>query len=669
MSSGSLQRPQPAVTSTSYSLQPPPQQQQQQQQRKNSVTFNPAGSNATFDTSFQFHRSSFHPNSNSNSNSNSTLLHEESEDDDSDAYETDSVADSSDQDSMQIPEDMTPEGTSGAHPTFMSMNRRPSQRKLSIQDDSSRRQTKRGCLSTASKRIRLLILSASFLVFIAIVIVIGVINAKDGDIKLQTSFVSTIPNSNGALSNFPVSQFPLAEGPQATLCDTRDFIQMFANVSSVDTNQGRFTLHVLFFPCGKFALRDPQMQARFMLRNPTTLLFNNIPITFPSNLPMPSQDISLKFASGDPNSYPFERYITNSFLVTGTFIDTTVPGNNTALQPVPVQLNIVGALQTFGISVSELFDVSPQGTGTTLSARLQIQRSFSTKFFSVFVMGVMWLLSLLTFALSLTPWARGYKIEPPALVIGTSLLFALPALRNAQPGIPAIGCTADVVSFFWCEMLTAVSASLLLSNYIWYSHKPPLNPLQGPPPTTTEKTGGSWTRSLNRFHKPLAPEKRISKSALSSSATDLKSTYTRRPSNASSISSTSTLRKRPAPSTTIKKEPQASILKPPSRPSTPTTTLPPVAPPRTSTPPPRPSTPTQPPKPVTVPSRKSLPPPAVSADPLPPLPVPKRVSSFALPGLDAGDLMQSESGGEVMPTTQQNGAVVVPGRGSSKVFG
>jgi hypothetical protein len=45
-------------------------------------------------------------------------------------------------------------------------------------------------------------------------------------------------------------------------------------------------------------------------------------------------------------------------------------------------------------------------------------------------------------------------------------LFAIPQLRNVQPGIPSIGCAADTLSFFWCMALIAFSLLLLMWNYI-----------------------------------------------------------------------------------------------------------------------------------------------------------------------------------------------------------
>jgi hypothetical protein len=61
----------------------------------------------------------------------------------------------------------------------------------------------------------------------------------------------------------------------------------------------------------------------------------------------------------------------------------------------------------------------------------------------------MWVLSLTILTLSATIWFRERKVEPPIISLCASLMFALPAIRNTQPGAPIIGCTADVGGFFW----------------------------------------------------------------------------------------------------------------------------------------------------------------------------------------------------------------------------
>ena len=89
---------------------------------------------------------------------------------------------------------------------------------------------------------------------------------------------------------------------------------------------------------------------------------------------------------------------------------------------------------------------------------------------------IMWALSLIALTLTVTLWFRDRKVEPPTISITTALLFALPAVRNTQPGAPVIGCTADVAGFFWNMALLSISAFLLMLNYIVkYQREKPLS--------------------------------------------------------------------------------------------------------------------------------------------------------------------------------------------------
>ncbi len=69
----------------------------------------------------------------------------------------------------------------------------------------------------------------------------------------------------------------------------------------------------------------------------------------------------------------------------------------------------------------------------------------------------MWVLSLTILTLAVTLWFRERKVEPGTIGISTGLLFALPAIRNTQPGAPIIGCIADTSGFFWNMALVALA--------------------------------------------------------------------------------------------------------------------------------------------------------------------------------------------------------------------
>jgi Domain of unknown function (DUF4436) len=56
----------------------------------------------------------------------------------------------------------------------------------------------------------------------------------------------------------------------------------------------------------------------------------------------------------------------------------------------------------------------------------------------------MWSLSLSIFVAAMSVWFREEKVELSLIAISTALLFALPNIRNSQPGIPpTAGTTSD----------------------------------------------------------------------------------------------------------------------------------------------------------------------------------------------------------------------------------
>ena len=71
------------------------------------------------------------------------------------------------------------------------------------------------------------------------------------------------------------------------------------------------------------------------------------------------------------------------------------------------------------------------------------------------------------FTLAVGMWIRGRKVEPPTIAASLGLLFALPGLRNAQPGVPVtVGTISDFIGFYWCMVLAGISCGLLILNYI-----------------------------------------------------------------------------------------------------------------------------------------------------------------------------------------------------------
>lgn len=46
-------------------------------------------------------------------------------------------------------------------------------------------------------------------------------------------------------------------------------------------------------------------------------------------------------------------------------------------------------------------------------------------------------------------FARKRDVPPPVIALFATMLFALPSVRNLQPGVPPIGASVDIIGFYW----------------------------------------------------------------------------------------------------------------------------------------------------------------------------------------------------------------------------
>ncbi|KAJ9088699.1 hypothetical protein DSO57_1020609 [Entomophthora muscae] len=101
-----------------------------------------------------------------------------------------------------------------------------------------------------------------------------------------------------------------------------------------------------------------------------------------------------------------------------------------------------------------------------------LQRPPTTLMICAFMAALMWVLAIAMANLAWDGVIYRREIPPPLLSIGIAMLFALPTLRNSQPGVPAMGCLIDMLGFFWSIVLISISASALIFNYV-LGWKPP----------------------------------------------------------------------------------------------------------------------------------------------------------------------------------------------------
>jgi hypothetical protein len=205
---------------------------------------------------------------------------------------------------------------------------------------------------------------------------------------------------------------------------------------------------------------------------PVRLILGSATVDFPANTVMADRPVS-QVTSGDVNWYPFDKFYVRYYM--GAFTSGS--------DPLPLTVFLFGAVQ--GFSVDAWF-LGLTDDGSQLWADIYVTRSGTSKVFAIIIFLVMWCLSVSIFLAAMSVWFRGKKVELPVIAISTALLFALPNVRNSQPGIPSVaGTTSDMVGFFWNLILVAISAVSLLVKYILQNKRE--RPM--PPPIDAESLG------------------------------------------------------------------------------------------------------------------------------------------------------------------------------------
>lgn len=140
----------------------------------------------------------------------------------------------------------------------------------------------------------------------------------------------------------------------------------------------------------------------------------------------------------------------------------TAAAENDDDDEIPIGVDFVGTVSGFKIEAAK----AKESTNDYVGIEMSISRAATTKFFSFFVMIMMWGLTIAVLLLTLSVVVRGRKVELAMFSFTAALLFAFATVRNAQPGTPPIGTYSDFISFFWAEVIIALSLVALVFTWL-----------------------------------------------------------------------------------------------------------------------------------------------------------------------------------------------------------
>jgi len=130
---------------------------------------------------------------------------------------------------------------------------------------------------------------------------------------------------------------------------------------------------------------------------------------------------------------------------------------------IPIGVDFFGSIPGLNIKAEKTAQTDEDLVGIDM----EFERASTVKFFSIFVMVVMWGVTAVVLLMTLSIVMRGRKIEVGMFSFLAALLFAFVTVRNAQPGSPPIGSYSDYLSFFWAEIIIALCLLTIVAVWVY----------------------------------------------------------------------------------------------------------------------------------------------------------------------------------------------------------
>jgi hypothetical protein len=164
----------------------------------------------------------------------------------------------------------------------------------------------------------------------------------------------------------------------------------------------------------------------------------------------PEATFALDLSNGSVNEYPLDHFRAEIALSCfGT-------GSNTAL---PIIVTSWERIVGYTVRATSIATTSQPNE---IRLGLDVRRTGAIRFFGVAAYGAMAVMALSALTISTLVFVGVRKIEVTLMGAVGAIVFALPALRNALPGAPPLGVSADILVFFWAELSAVIALGLFV---------------------------------------------------------------------------------------------------------------------------------------------------------------------------------------------------------------
>jgi len=269
-------------------------------------------------------------------------------------------------------------------------------------------------------------------------------------------------------------------------------MEAVVKILSIDPIKGDISARFEFAPSGTLLNKDGTLKQD--LRVFVNSANGKQETDFPKGKRMAPVEGVFNMAEGNATEYPFDKYVADIDL----YVLKSKPPEKKKAEPAPTpaeaketngekpvvavkkeeededDLNEIPLSVDFEGSIAGYNIAAQKGKYTDesyINIETHVERAGTVKFFSMFVGGLMWVLSIGVLFLMLSVLLRGRKVELAMFSFMATLLFAFYAVRNSQPNVPPIGVFSDFTAFFFVEVIVATCLVVGLLTWLFRSSK------------------------------------------------------------------------------------------------------------------------------------------------------------------------------------------------------
>jgi len=237
-----------------------------------------------------------------------------------------------------------------------------------------------------------------------------------------------------------------------SIAESKDpnLVAVSAKIVSVDPVKGDMAVRLEFEPKGTLTTDEG-----VTITKPLKIITNSANAKAETVVPkggrMNPVEVAVDLYDGQAMDYPFDKHTAE--------LTVTIESDETA---VPLSIEVFGSVSGLKIDAEK----AKENTEDFADVEMKVSRGQTTFIFSLFITVTMWLLTISVVCLSFLVVTGRRKIELGMFSFLGALLFAFPALRNAQPNVPPIGTLSDFLGFFWAEVVIALCLVTIVATWL-----------------------------------------------------------------------------------------------------------------------------------------------------------------------------------------------------------